>query len=646
MEDKFKNISLQKEPIMEGELTGYPSIDKPSRKFYSDDMEERIFKDSDQKIYDFLRLRNFGFNDDIAYKYFGEEKTYGYLYDKIELCAKALKKYGISKGDSITICLPNMPETIFYIYACNRIGAIPYLVDPRCSNQRIIECMNISNSKLLISVMDVMNKSVFTKKIPSDKVVVVSPANDFLHSQEKLAIEAKTVKSLYQIKEKIYEFQNLLKKENKVIMQDDFIKNLEQYGKIVDSEYDPDIPALIVNTSGTTGTPKGAMQSNKAYNVTCNQINLIACLERGMTYLGYIPFFSMYGSSIGLCGALTNGISIDLLPKIKISEFDKIVTKRKPNILIAVPKMFSMFINSKYVNNTDMSFAKLMVAGGDNMAPEKINEVNQILRSKGCKTGITYGYGTTEAGNVSAFHYTGNVSDAITHKAGGCGALYPGVYALVMDRETNKELPYGQEGEIYVTSPTAFMGYIGNVEETTNSIYIDKNTNLRYYKTADKGFIDYDGILHITGRYKRLMKRPDGHQVSSVPIENAINDCEEVKDCAVVGIKNKYQEDGVIPTAFIELKNNDDVDAQIKTIIQKIKNVLPGEREMALAYTVVDKIPYTLGGKKDFIALTHNNFEDLKDFMIIDDPIFDGYFKEGENLKIISLKQKKYIKTK
>ena len=151
-----------------------------------------------------------------------------------------------------------------------------------------------------------------------------------------------------------------------------------------------------------------------------------------------------------------------------------------------------------------------------------------------------------------------------------------------------------------------------------------------------------DGILFHTGRYKRLMKRPDGHQVNSVPIEDAINTFDEVKDCAVVGIKNAYRDEGVIPTAFIELKDKSVGKDIFKEIVYKTREMLPGERDMALAYTLVDHIPYTINGKVDFSTLEKVKFEDI-DYQIVDDPIFDGYFIKGEQLEKLNFTRPKTL---
>lgn len=617
-------------------LTGYPSIDRIGDSRYNTGVSEEILVGTDKKMYDFIKERNAEFENSPAYTYFGKERTFAEFDQKVEECAKALKSYGLNTGDCISVCLPNIPETMIYFYACNRIGVTPYLIDPRCTLNRIVDCMKISNSKLLVSVLDIMNKTVKADAIPSDKIVVVSPGSDFLTDKNQLNKESATVKRLYCVKESLYELMQKLSNNTKIVLQKDFLKFGKNYGELTDSLYDPDIPAVIVNTSGTTGTPKGAMESNKGYNITAKQIDYIyPYLSRGMTYFGYIPFFSMYGSAIGMHSALSHGIVVDLIPKLNAAKFDKIFVDKKPNIAISVPKLYGLFPDSKYIKDADLSFAKLLVMGGDNISPAKLDNINTTLAEHGCNEKITFGYGSTESMLIAT-----TTSDPTTHKSGGCGILYPGVNVRITDRNTLEELPYGEEGEIYADTPSMFMGYIGNETESNNAIFMDPDTRIKYYKTGDKGYIDEDGILFTTGRYKRLMKRPDGHQVSSIPIENAIGSCDEVRDCVVVGIKSSYQDEGVIPTAFIELEKDVTKSDALSSIIAKEKETLSGEREMALAYTIVERLPYTINGKADFSTLEKVKFEDI-DYVIIDDPIFDGYFTRGENPDRIKLNNSK-----
>ena len=91
-----------------------------------------------------------------------------------------------------------------YFYACNRIGVTPYLVDPRCSAKRIIDCMTISNSKLLVSLLDMMNKNVIPNDIPADNIIVASPHDDFIKSKEKLSKSALGSKKLFIQQKKSY----------------------------------------------------------------------------------------------------------------------------------------------------------------------------------------------------------------------------------------------------------------------------------------------------------------------------------------------------------------------------------------------------------------------------------------------------------
>ena len=121
----LRKVSLGEE---DGELTGYASIDKPWLKFYPEEkLLEEVSKDS---IYNYLkkRIKN---KDLIAINYFGNKISYRELFERIDTTAKSFLEMGIKEGDIVTLLLANTPENVICMYALNKIGAIPNMVDLR-----------------------------------------------------------------------------------------------------------------------------------------------------------------------------------------------------------------------------------------------------------------------------------------------------------------------------------------------------------------------------------------------------------------------------------------------------------------------------------------------------------------------------------
>lgn len=607
---------------MEGTKTYKVSFDEI---YFPTDIKEVIDKDTNMKVVDKIKKANASYLDDTAIMFFGNNIRYSEIFKKIDSFAVSLQKLGLKKGDYITVCLPNMPEAIYYFYACNVIGVTPYFIDPRSSFERIKHYIDVSNSKAFFCFIDTFDKIVFPhfSEISNIKTIVVSLSDSFRSIPK--TIEAKIVKMLYSSK------VSKVKKHCKDIMTQKSFESLCNAGeKPIETEYDPNIPCIVLNTSGTSGLPKGAIHTNKSYNVFANQIVVIFDqIKRGYKYLGYIPFFSMYGSTVGMHGTMLYGAIADICPKLNVDEFDKEVWKRKPNICIGVPKSYSIMRNSPLLKNKDLSFAKFYAMGGDNISPSDLQDDIDFLYERGMTEGIRYGIGATEAMMIATF-----MNDKRSRLVGSCGIPYPCTKIRISDHETGEELPIGTEGELYVHTPTLMLGYIGNEEETDNSFFIDPVSNEKYYKTGDKGYLSDDGHLYVVGRYKRLMKRPDGHQVSPIPIEDSICSNENVKECAVVGIKRKDKPDGVIPTAFIALNSDGNPNDFIVPIIKDSLSKISGERELALAYVFIDSIPMTENGKVDFVKLQNNTFEHL-DFYVLSDVLTKSYFENMPNAKFV-----------
>ena len=604
------------------------SKDRPHLKFYKEGAFEDVHKGINVKAYDFIYNANKNYLSDISMTYFGKEISYGEMFQKIEEYSRALKKYGISQGDYVSICLPNIPEVIYFKYALNRIGAIANMIDPRTNPERILSHVNNSNSKLLISILDICNPKIdeIVNKVNVDDILVVSPS-DSLDLKSDINIESLGVNLIYALKNLKFDLHQKKQGNSKYLDIKDFMRQNIFTGVFKDSEYIPNTPAVTLYTSGTTGISKGAQLSNEAYNSMVKQMSYGAKrLDRGDSFLGCIPFFSAYGSFCGMHNSLAHGWNIFMIPKFNPNKFDQLIKKYKPNNSLGVPRFWESLITNGKLKNTDLSFIKIPVTGGDTIMPSSLQKINKFLSEHGAKAKLKVGYGSTEFGGVVSTTY----DDYPDEDLGSVGPFLPGCVGKIIDPDTNEVMGYGkdQAGELYLYSPTMMLGYLNHKDETDKITYIDEN-GMKFYRTGDKVYITEKGINWVVDRYKRAMMRPDGHTVHATPIENVISSHPQVSLCAVVGIKQCGQS-GVIPTAFVVLKDtekktNEEIISEIDQLsLQKLP-----ERDRALAYSIVEKVPYTLMGKIDFKALEQFSFDDIN-AIIVD----NTFFEKGNNIKI------------
>lgn len=625
----YQNVHLLKIPMRKENLT-IMKRDSFDGIYYPENILALIDKNTDEKMVDHIRRANGEYLDSTAMIYMGIHVSYRKLFERIKEYALALKSHGLSKGDMITICLPNTPETIYYFYACNEIGVTPYLIDPRCTFNKMRTCILDSNSKLFICEMGTYYTKVAEneEELPVQTIVVVNPLFSF---EQEHGLVAKQLIAKYIYKAKQSSAERKAPKSQKRLPQKAFLARGQSYQGTYQTEYDPQIPAIVVNTSGTSGdSVKGAVHSDKSYNILSNQTSFITNeIKRGYSYYGYIPFFSMYGSAVGMHTALSYGVVIDIIPTFKGLKSIREILDRKSNILIGVPSLFEKISKICSDENLDMSFAKVFVMGGDNVAPEKLKENNETLCAHGMREKIIFGYGSTEAMMMIT-----TSSDDRSYIYGSSGIPHAGTRIRIIDPDTKEWLDYEKEGEIYIHTPTLMLGYLNKPNEN-KAVFIEFD-GVPFFKTGDKGYLTKTGHLFFTGRYKRLMKRPDGHQVSPIPIENTISKHPLVADCAVVGLKKDDTSPGVIPTAFIKLykEGQEALSVIVSDIMRSSLIELSGEREMALAYILTDEIPYTENGKMNYRALETRGFRDLNIF-VVDDPITREYFGDMQNVHIL-----------
>lgn len=586
-EQKLRDLYLRKIALgeIQGPITGYPSIDKPFLQYSS---EEAILDTvPSQTIYQRIYECNQDNLDGIALIYQDVKITFRELFDNIDRVAKSLTAQGVKEGDYVTLCMPNIPETVYTMYALNKIGAVANMIEPRTNAKRIKEYINGANSKLMIMV-DLCKKNI--DKIINDEdcslkeVVCVSAVNSFKKGFKK---------SIYQL------LHPVVKDRGKYKSFDTFINEGEKVEIIPVATYKEGIPAIVVYTGGTTAVPKGAILPNETYNGQNMQFQYSGISKnRGDSFLGDVPFFSAYGSSCGMHNALCSGVAICLVPTRKPKDFYKLIKKYQPTITMEVPRTYEMLYQrlKKKNKKEDFSFMKDNICGGDKIPSTREEEVNNEAKRHGAPK-IKKGLGMSEFGGG----ITTTISDE-TNLVGTVGIPLIGNNIKVVDVNTQEEVMYNQMGELYATGPTQMIGYLNREDE--NNKFFEYEGNVRWAKTGDLVKVDERGIITFLDRTKRAIMLPDGHTVPLVPIENAIAMHPKVKNCAVVGVSNSKEHTGKVPMAFYVLSDNKVNTKQVEKELRKLcdDNIPP--REVPQYYQELPELPYTLMEKVDFEKLS------------------------------------------
>lgn len=604
---------------MEKEIlkTGKPSIDKPWLKWYSD--EALGVEVADMKFYDYMKSRNLDNLNGTALNYFNRKITYEEMIKEIEKTAAAFVILGVKPGEIVTFCTPTLPETIYAIYALNKIGAVAALIDPTTNAERIENFIKLFDSKHLVMVDVAYPKfEKFLSKTNLKDTIVVSPT-DSLSPLMKLG---------YNVKKMVTDIKKETTKLD--IPYGDYYINWEQFTELgkdlraTDEPYKPNSPAAIVLTSGTTGVPKGAVMSNENLNAIALEQGYCTNMEKNDTFLNIMPPFIAYGLVCGVNNVLCNGLEMIIIPKFekgdkkapingkipkidKANTFDTLLIKHNPQHVLGVPNFYTKLAESDKKDKLDLSFLKCCIAGGDTFHSQKEELINSFLKAHHSEVLINKGYGMTELCSVATY-----TTDANTNKLGSVGIPVMLNNVKILDLETGEELGYNQIGELYVSGPGVILGYFGNDKENKKTFITDEN-GTKWVKTDDLFSIDEDGVLFFHGRIKRMMVRPDGHNVFNEPIEEVLLSHEAVEDCAVIGVEDK-ELNGEIPSAVVVLKEQyrglkDEIEKQLRALsLEKLP-----ERDVALDYYYRDNLPYTLVSKVDYQKLK----KEIKDKVLI-----------------------------
>ena len=560
---------------MSENLTGYPSIDKPWLKYYDPNI---ISSDIPRmSIYDYVYEKNKNHLDDTVFIYFDKHFTYREFFELIDSIAKALLALGVTEDSIVAVCMPNTPEAFCAMYAINRIGAKADLLDAFAYGSEMIYMhLAETNTDYFIITDIILDKvAAIINEVDLKRIIVKNDINRDI-PKDNIFIEWK-------------EFLNTE------------ISNIA----LPSSYYETMDYSVLEHTGGTTGFPKGAMLTDDGLNGQVWQLSNALGFKRGEIWLGLMPIFSSFGLMGGHL-AVSEGLVSVLIPYYDPEKFIDLIREYKPNRFACSPAFWEILLNSKELDEFDLSFLINPIVGGDVVNTKTEKRINELFERKGNPSVLVKGYSCTEASAGTACNINRDIN-----KSGSVGIPLPKVELKIVDPDTLEELTYNEHGEICVSGSNLMAGYYNRPEETANALRKHSDNKL-WLHTGDIGYIDEDGFLYITNRIKRIIIRNDGCKVYPSTIETSILKHNSVKECVAVGINDKRFEQGKLPFVFVVLNDDSEiVPEQIKNELFKLCSDNIPYYSMPVDIRFVDSLPRTRIGKIDYRALEEEAEKDV-----------------------------------
>ncbi len=539
-----------------------------------------------------------------------KSKTYTFeeLHEEVQIMAKVITELGVQKGDRVLIYMPMIPEGVFAMLACARIGAIHSVVFGGFASQSLAVRIADATPKLIIT----SDAGVRGGKVVPYKKLVDQACKISSHSPEKILL----------IDRMITEFETV---KNRDVNYAEYSRNISS-GQLECQKLRASDPSYILYTSGTTGAPKGIQRDTGGYAVAlstsmklifdCKPGEVFFCASDlgwvvGHSYLVYAPLIN--GSTTLLYEGLpTNpdpGIWWSLVEKFKITTMFT-----SPTAIRVLKKQ-----NSIYLSKADTKTLRKLFLAGEPLDKPTAEWISSSLN----QTQIIDNYWQTETGwpILSA-----QLPIQKTKLKNG-SASFPvfGYDIRIIDEQTGCRVESNKKGVLSIVAPLppgCFQTVWGDNKRFV-STYFSKSNNEFLYSTFDYAKYDEDGYYFMLGRTDDVIN-VSGHRIGTREIEEVIQLHENVVETTVVGMFDNTK--GQVPIAFIVPKENklfsDDNKKieEINNIKELINNQLgPFARPSKIYF--VRLLPKTRSGKllrRAIKALLEN--KDAGDLTTLEDP--------------------------
>ena len=485
--------------------------DKPWIAHYEKGVREHL-EYEEACLPEFLERSAGDFPDNMALLFQGYQVSYRRLKEMVDRFAAVLVGFGIKKGDSVAILLPNVIPCVVSYYAILKIGGIVVMNNPLYSDRELEHQFNDSNSKLLITLDLLGNRMIDLRPKTGIREIIYTSIGDYLPFPKNLLfpLVAKKKKLAAAVKsaENVFKWKAVL---------------AGGYNRVPTADLSFDDTAMYQYTGGTTGVSKGVILTHSNLSRQVQQLKgWFPTFNRGEEImLSALPFFHVFGLSVAMNLSVFLGWGNILVPRPQPEQLLETIGKFKPTFAPLVPTMYIGMLAHPDINKVDMTSIKGCFSGSAPLPVEVIKEFEE-------KTGsiIVEGFGMTESTPVTHINpFAGG-----KRKVGSIGIPVSDTLCRVVDIDDGKtDMPVGETGELLIKGPQVMKGYWGRPDATAETITDG------WLHTGDIAKMDEEGYFYIVDRMKDMIIS-GGYNVYPRDIEEVFFEHPKVQEATAIGI--------------------------------------------------------------------------------------------------------------
>jgi long-chain acyl-CoA synthetase len=488
----------------------------------------------DQPLQHFLETAAREHPDRVATLFFKGKLTYSRLNALADRFASALQSMGVKKGDRVAVFLPNTPQFIIAFYGALKAGAVVVPTNPLYTADELARQVNDSGADTLVCLSRFWSTVDAARKTMKAKNIIVTSIKDYFPSLTKMLFTL--------AREKKDGHRADLPAEPGLRRWHEVMSGAPAQPAPV--SLTPSDLAVLQYTGGTTGVPKGAMLSHG--NLVSNALMVKSwskARDAQEVMLGVIPFFHVYGLTVGMNMSIASSASMVLLPRFDLVDVLKTIDKERPTLFPGVPTMYIAINNHKRIQDYDLRSIRACISGAAPL-PLEVSKTFEAL--SGGK--LVEGYGLSEASPVAASNPLNG------ERREGIGLPFPDTVMRLVDIESGeRDVARGEPGEIIIQGPQVMQGYWQRPADTASVI---RNG---WLFTGDIGVMDDDGYFKIVDR-KKDMIIASGFKIYPREVEEVVYAHPKVKEAVVVGIPDKYR--GETVKLYVVVKEGETLTAE------------------------------------------------------------------------------------